>query len=246
MSRLVHHIALLEDWRRAEAAGAYAISTHGRTLEEEGFIHACFLDQVDGVAARFYADVTEPLVLLAVDLTRFDGEVRLEVPPGAADAFPHLYGPIPLRAVVAVTRFDVPPPEAAWARLHHAHLYSSDVEATVGFYRRFFGARVVADEVLVGSRNVMLAVGDGRLNVYDQAPPRTDRSAVHHLGIQVRELTALVERMGDAGLALRKPILRGEGFAYVMVEAPDGVLLEVFECDGATMRPAALPWFAWA
>lgn len=242
----MHHLALLTDWRAALDAGQYRISTRGRTLDEEGFIHAAFLDQVDGVASRFYADVTEPLVLLAVDLTRFDGPVRLEVPPGASDAFPHLYGPIPVDAVVAVTPYEPPPAGAALARLHHPHLFATDVAATLQFYRRFLGARVVADEVLAGSRNVMLALGDGRLNVYDQAPPSTARGVVHHLGVQVRDLPALVASLADAGVELRKPIRRGEGFAYVMVEAPDGVLLELFESDETTMPPAARPWFAWA
>lgn len=241
----MHHLALLTDWRAAVDAGHYRISTRGRTLDEEGFIHASFLDQVDGVASRFYADVTEPLVLLAVDLTRFDGVVRLEVPPGASEAFPHLYGPIPVDAVVAATPYEVAPAGAALARLHHPHLLATDVAETVGFYRRFLGARVVADEVLLGSRNVMLALGDGRINVYDQAPASTARGAVHHLGVQVRDLPALVASLAEAGVDLRKPIRRGEGFAYVMVEAPDGVLLELFESDDVTMPPAALPWFAW-
>jgi uncharacterized protein (DUF952 family)/catechol 2,3-dioxygenase-like lactoylglutathione lyase family enzyme len=246
MGRLVHHLALAADWSRAIEDGSYRISTRGRTLEQEGFIHACFLDQIDGVAGRYYRDVTEALVLLAVDVTRFVGEVRLEVPPGAPDAFPHLYGPILPAAVVAVTPYEPPPVDAAPARVHHPHLFASNVAATVGFYRRWFGARIVADEVLAGSRNVMLALGDGRLNVYDQPPPAAGRSAVHHLGIQVRGLPSLVERFRAAGVALRKPIRHGEGFAYVMVEGPDGVLLEVFESDDATTLPTTRPWFAWA
>ena len=158
-------------WEAAAAAGQYRISTRGRTLQEEGFIHACFADQVDGVARRYYADVREPMVVLAVDVCLVGCEVRLEVPPGAADAFPHLYGPIPVGAVVAVTPYSVVSTEAAWARLHHAHLFCADVDATVAWWRRWFGARVVADEVLLGSRNVMVAIGDGRLNLYDQPPP---------------------------------------------------------------------------
>ena len=95
----------------------------------------------------------------------------------------------------------------------------------------------MADETLVGSRNVMLALGDGRLNLYDQPPARTARAAVHHLGVQVRDLDALVQRMTEAGMRLRKPIRAGEGFRYVMIEAPDSVLVEVFEGHDATMTP---------
>ena len=50
--------------RRAGAAGGYTTSTRGRTLAEEGFIHAVRADQWQGVRERYYADVDEPLVLL--------------------------------------------------------------------------------------------------------------------------------------------------------------------------------------
>ncbi len=249
MSRLVHHLALSSDWEAAVAAGQYRISTRGRTLQEEGFIHACFADQVDGVARRYYADVSEPMVLLAVDVCLVGCEVRLEVPPGAADAFPHLYGPIPVGAVVAVTPYSVVSAEAAWARLHHAHLFCTDVDATVAWWRRWFGARVVADEVLLGSRNVMVAIGDGRLNLYDQPPPTPGgggRSAVHHLGVQVRDAGALEAALRAAGVPLRRGVREGEGFRYLMLEAPDGVLVEAFEAQAAAMAPAAVPWFSWA
>jgi len=246
VARLVHHLALLADWDAARRSGDYRISTRGRTLAEEGFIHACFADQVDGVARRYYADVTEPMVLLAVDLTKVGCEVKVEVPPGAPDAFPHLYGPIPLEAVVAAVPYEVAPAEAALARLHHAHLFATDLDATVAWWRQWFGARVVADELLLGSRNVMVAVGDGRLNLYDQAPPAAlGRSAVHHLGVQVRDVAGLVERMAAAGVPLRRTEPRdGEGFRYVMVEAPDGVVVEVFESVDATAPVLSRPWFA--
>ncbi|MFB9891506.1 DUF952 domain-containing protein [Planobispora takensis] len=103
------HLALSADWDRARAAGEYRISTLGRTLEQEGFIHACADHvQLAGVVRRYYRDVTEPLTLLTVDPEGLD--VRLEVPPGAAEAFPHIYGPIPVSAVLSATPFTLPPP----------------------------------------------------------------------------------------------------------------------------------------
>ena len=242
MTRFVYHLAFANDWDDAVAAGAYRMSTRGRTLDEEGFIHMSSSSQVDSVARRFYADVQEPLVLLTIDLTLVEAEVRLEVPPGAGEAFPHLYGELDPDAGVAVQPFRL---SANETRLHHAHIFSSDIDATMAFWTEFLGARVVADEILVGSRNVMLAVGDGRLNVYDQ-PPRSDhRGPVHHLGIQVRNLEALVESMSSAGFVFRKPVAAGEGFRYVMAEAPDGILLELFESVDASMPPSAAGWFAW-
>ena len=60
----IFHIATAADWARAQESGAYTTSTRGLTLEQEGFIHCAQEDQVDGVRLRYFADGTEPLVLL--------------------------------------------------------------------------------------------------------------------------------------------------------------------------------------
>jgi uncharacterized protein (DUF952 family) len=99
----IFHIATVEDWQAALLAGDYRVSTMGRSLAEEGFIHASRADQVDGVRTAFYADPGLRLVLLEIDPARLDVELRLEVPPGAEAAFPHIYGPLHTDAVVAVS-----------------------------------------------------------------------------------------------------------------------------------------------
>jgi uncharacterized protein (DUF952 family) len=98
------HLALAADWDAARTAGEYRVSTLGRTLEQEGFIHACAdRDQLNGVVRRFYRDVADPLVLLSIDPTGLD--VRLEVPGDSAEAFPHIYGPLPVTAVISAVPF---------------------------------------------------------------------------------------------------------------------------------------------
>ena len=97
------HIALPGDWEQAELVGEYRVSTRGLSLEQQGFIHCSYPHQVEGVANRFYSDVTE-LLLLHIDTTRLDSEVRVEPPAdGIDELFPHIYGPIPTAAVVEVT-----------------------------------------------------------------------------------------------------------------------------------------------
>jgi uncharacterized protein (DUF952 family) len=99
------HIATEADWRRTLASGTYTTSTVGRTLEEEGFIHASRPDQVQGVFDRYYRSLGERLVLLTIDPTRLtDAEVRVE--PVGDDSYPHLYGPINRTAVVEVVPLD--------------------------------------------------------------------------------------------------------------------------------------------
>ena len=92
---LVFHLATAADWSAAIATGRYTTSTRGRTLAEEGFIHASRADQWQAVRRRWYADVTEPLVLLVIDTDLLDAPVvEEEAVAGSGETFPHLYGEI--------------------------------------------------------------------------------------------------------------------------------------------------------
>lgn len=102
MTEPIFHIALLRDWDAAREVGEYRVSTLGRTLEDEGFLHASYAGQWPGVLEAFYGGVEEPLVLLEVDPERLDVPVVAEQPPGADQSFPHVYGPLPVSAVVSV------------------------------------------------------------------------------------------------------------------------------------------------
>lgn len=94
------HIATVSDWDAARSTGRYTTSTRGRTLAQEGFIHASRGDQWQAVRARWYADVTEPLVLLVIDPELLTSPVLDEEVPGSTETFPHVYGPIDVGAVV--------------------------------------------------------------------------------------------------------------------------------------------------
>ena len=104
MSDPIFHIATARDWEAARRDGTYTTSTRGRTLADEGFIHASRPEQVQPVFRRWYADAGEPLVLLAIDPDRLGAEVRVE--PVGDDTYPHVYGPIDPAAVVAVHPLD--------------------------------------------------------------------------------------------------------------------------------------------
>lgn len=96
------HVTEAATWQHAVASGIYDQSTRGSARYEVGFIHASFAWQVARVANFVYADTTEPLALLRIDLAALRSPVRVEAPEGLGERFPHIYGPLNLEAVVEV------------------------------------------------------------------------------------------------------------------------------------------------
>ena len=103
----IYHLATAGDWAAAQASGTYTTSTRGRTLAEEGFLHASRADQWEGVRERYYAEVTESLVLLVVETDLLDVPVVEEPVPGG-ETYPHVYGPLDPAAVVEVVPLATP------------------------------------------------------------------------------------------------------------------------------------------
>lgn len=110
----IYHLASEGEWAAARTAGEpYRRSTLDRSLEEEGFVHLSFAGQLRATADRFYAG-REGIVLLTVDPARLASPLVVEASAGpGSEEFPHVYGPIDLDAVVAVT----PTPVGADGRL---------------------------------------------------------------------------------------------------------------------------------
>jgi uncharacterized protein (DUF952 family) len=154
----IFHIALAAEWEAARASGEYTTSTRGRTLAEVGFVHCSRADQWTKVRDAFYADVTEPLVLLQIDTDLLDVPV-VEEPggPGSTETFPHVYGRIPVAAVVKAipltrgsrqvpepaerrppTRVG-PSPEASFTRLFLTEMMANAVLVMLIFVLGFVG-----------------------------------------------------------------------------------------------------------
>jgi uncharacterized protein (DUF952 family) len=104
---LIYHIAAAADWKQAQRAGEYTMSTRGRTLAGEGFIHASTATQVPLVADAFYRDAPD-LVLLVIDTERVGSPIRYEHVPGQPDPYPHIYGPLNLDAILEARPFQPP------------------------------------------------------------------------------------------------------------------------------------------
>ncbi|AEV88206.1 hypothetical protein ACWT_7196 [Actinoplanes sp. SE50] len=109
---MIVHLCPRSVWE--SVADSYA----GDTLESEGFIHCSDPEWVHVPATLRFRGRTD-LVLLEIDPARVDVPVIWEegVPPGPdGRLFPHIYGPLPVTAVVAVRDFP-PLPDGSFAPL---------------------------------------------------------------------------------------------------------------------------------
>jgi uncharacterized protein (DUF952 family) len=80
------------------------------SLDTEGFVHCSDFGTVHLPAGVVFPGRTD-LVLLVIDPDRLDVPLRWEQPAGEITGpwFPHVYGPVPRQAVVAVHDFPIGP-----------------------------------------------------------------------------------------------------------------------------------------
>ncbi|MGE5514634.1 MAG: DUF952 domain-containing protein [Bacteroidota bacterium] len=98
MTRIIYHMCRRQEWQDAQAAGAYAGSSQDAA---DGFIHFSTAAQVVESAAKHRAGQSG-LLLLAVEAARLGPALKWE-PSRGGQLFPHLYGALPLDAVVRAT-----------------------------------------------------------------------------------------------------------------------------------------------
>jgi uncharacterized protein (DUF952 family) len=86
VSKIVYKIVDEADWRAAQRSGFY----HGSADDQrDGYIHLSFAEQVEGTAARHFAN-RSGLLLIAFVAEKLGDALRLERSRGGA-LFPHLY-----------------------------------------------------------------------------------------------------------------------------------------------------------
>ncbi|HTQ20384.1 DUF952 domain-containing protein [Mycobacterium sp.] len=105
------HLCGAEEWPRVASGGDIR-------PDSVGFVHLSRPEQVHLPANRIYRGRTD-LLLLYIDPAALDSPVRWE--PGVPTdpesmLFPHLYGPLPARAVIKVTAYS-PAPDGSFAPL---------------------------------------------------------------------------------------------------------------------------------
>jgi uncharacterized protein (DUF952 family) len=93
----IYHVCKKAEWLAAEKAGSYGGSSQDQA---DGFIHFSAGNQVVASAGKHRAGQTG-LVLLSVDPEALGAALKWE-PARDGALFPHLYGKLPVAAVVAV------------------------------------------------------------------------------------------------------------------------------------------------
>jgi uncharacterized protein (DUF952 family) len=93
----IYHVTTALAAREAEESGEYVPDA----FAVEGFIHCSYAHQVQGVLERIFRGRTG-LVVLEIDPARLGCRVVDENLEGGTELFPHIYGRLPLSAVVGI------------------------------------------------------------------------------------------------------------------------------------------------
>jgi len=92
--KTIYKICPADEWREAAAAGVF----HGSAVDRrDGYIHFSTAEQVAETARRHFSGQRD-LVLVSVDAAALGDALKWEPSRGGA-LFPHLYGPLDLKAV---------------------------------------------------------------------------------------------------------------------------------------------------
>lgn len=102
MTARIYKICSQAEWNAALAAGEYTGSADD---VRDGFIHFSLAHQVAATVAKYFAGRTD-LMLIEVDATQLGSALKFEASRGG-DLFPHLYGALPLHAVISSRAYSI-------------------------------------------------------------------------------------------------------------------------------------------
>ncbi len=96
---MIYHLIKKESWDSVKKSDTYLPNS----LEREGYIHCSFENQVVKVADTIYKGQND-IMLISIDEKKLGDLVRYENLFNLNEEYPHVYGPIPLKAVVHVQK----------------------------------------------------------------------------------------------------------------------------------------------
>ena len=97
---LIYHITSAAGWYDAQNVGKYIPPS----FADEQFIHCSYIHQLLTVAHRFYRGQSG-LVILVIESSKINSSLIEENLEGGIELYPHLYGVLPIQAVVRAIAF---------------------------------------------------------------------------------------------------------------------------------------------
>ncbi|MBY0281344.1 MAG: DUF952 domain-containing protein [Alphaproteobacteria bacterium] len=93
---IIYKLVLLQEWQDFQKEDVYK----GSALDQaDGYMHCSTKDQIQGTLEKFFTGKTD-VILLSIDTSKIKQHLKWEKSPRSGRIFPHLYGPLPLTAVI--------------------------------------------------------------------------------------------------------------------------------------------------
>lgn len=92
---LIFHLVKKEDWKQYKQDARY----RPETLDSDGFIHCSSGRDIEDTANRLFKGEKD-LLLIVINTTLIEPELRYENDGDTGPKYPHIYGPLNLDAVI--------------------------------------------------------------------------------------------------------------------------------------------------
>jgi catechol 2,3-dioxygenase-like lactoylglutathione lyase family enzyme len=129
--------------------------------------------------------------------------------------------------------------------IEHVTIRCRDIESSIDYYRRMFGAKVILRRNLAESRRIVfLRIGNSMLELMDMGPasepvdPR-EHYGVHHIGIKVEDFESVYRDLQAKGADfLGAPFEPTPGIRLVFLREPNGAVIELAQRDPKVFQAA--------
>jgi catechol 2,3-dioxygenase-like lactoylglutathione lyase family enzyme len=129
--------------------------------------------------------------------------------------------------------------------IEHVSIRCRDLETSLDFFRRMFGAEVMLRRELDESRKIVyLRIGDSMLELMEMGPasepvdPR-EHYGVHHIGIKVDDFESVYQDLEAKGADfIDEPFEPTPGIRLVFLREPNGAVIELAQRDPKVLEDA--------
>ncbi len=129
--------------------------------------------------------------------------------------------------------------------IEHLAIRCRDIDASVDYFQRLFGAQVILQRYLTNDRRIVfLRLGDTILELMSMgkaAEPVDPREhyGVHHIGIKTNNFEASVQELKAKGADfLGEPFEPTPGIKLVFIREPNGAVIELAQRDPQVFQEA--------